>query len=103
MTAAELIVDDFYGSQRLKPFFSGSSRPLPVDEPAHGDRRDPRRARRVVLLAAKHDQGYPRAPLDASELDNALQELVGRLGRNDPEVRRLTNIYHNLIRYWAEL
>jgi PKHD-type hydroxylase len=37
------------------------------------------------------------------EFDNALQELVGRLGRNDAEVRKLTNIYHNLIRYWAEL
>ena len=37
------------------------------------------------------------------ELDNALQKLVERLGRNDPEVRKLTNIYHNLIRYWAEI
>ena len=33
----------------------------------------------------------------------AIQELVGRLGRNDQEVRKLRNIYHNLIRYWAEL
>ena len=37
------------------------------------------------------------------EMDNALQELVVRLGRNDPEVRKLTSIYHNLVRYWAEL
>ena len=37
------------------------------------------------------------------DLDNSIQELVARLGRNDPEVRRLTNVYHNLIRYWAEL
>jgi PKHD-type hydroxylase len=37
------------------------------------------------------------------DLDVTIQELVTRLGRNDPEVRRLTNIYHNLIRYWAEL
>jgi PKHD-type hydroxylase len=37
------------------------------------------------------------------DMDNALQTLVDRLGRNDPEVRKLTNIYHNLIRYWAEL
>jgi PKHD-type hydroxylase len=37
------------------------------------------------------------------DLDNSIQELVTRLGRNDPEVRRLANVYHNLIRYWAEL
>ena len=37
------------------------------------------------------------------DMDLALQNLVTRLGRNDPEVRMMTNIYHNLIRYWAEL
>ncbi len=37
------------------------------------------------------------------DMDNALQKLVDRLGRNDDEVRKLTNIYHNLIRYWAEV
>jgi PKHD-type hydroxylase len=37
------------------------------------------------------------------DLDNILQKMVERLGRNDPEVRKLTNIYHNLIRYWAEI
>ena len=25
------------------------------------------------------------------------------LGRNDPETVKLTGIYHNLIRYWAEV
>jgi predicted 2-oxoglutarate/Fe(II)-dependent dioxygenase YbiX len=37
------------------------------------------------------------------DMDHTIQALVQRLGRNDPEVRQLTNIYHNLIRYWAEL
>jgi PKHD-type hydroxylase len=37
------------------------------------------------------------------DMDNALQNLVERLGRNDPDVRKMTNIYHNLIRYWADL
>ena len=37
------------------------------------------------------------------DMDTVIQELVGRLGRNDPQVRRLTNIYHNLIRYWADV
>ena len=37
------------------------------------------------------------------DLDTAIQELVTRLGRNDPETVKLTGIYHNLIRYWAEV
>ncbi len=37
------------------------------------------------------------------DLDNTIQDLVDRLGRDADEVRRLTNLYHNLIRYWAEL
>lgn len=37
------------------------------------------------------------------DLDLAIQALVGRLGRDDPETVKLTGIYHNLIRYWAEV
>jgi PKHD-type hydroxylase len=37
------------------------------------------------------------------DLDNAIQALVERLGRDDPETVKLTGIYHNLIRYWAEV
>ena len=37
------------------------------------------------------------------DLDTAIQSLVGRLGRDDPETVKLTGIYHNLIRHWAEL
>ncbi len=37
------------------------------------------------------------------ELDTAIQGLVGRLDRNDPEIVRLSGLYHNMIRYWAEL
>ncbi|MEY9109338.1 putative 2-oxoglutarate/Fe(II)-dependent dioxygenase YbiX [Bradyrhizobium yuanmingense] len=36
-------------------------------------------------------------------LDTAIQALVERLGRDDPETVKLTGIYHNLIRYWAEV
>jgi hypothetical protein len=36
------------------------------------------------------------------DLDTAIQALVERLGRDDPETVRLTGIYQNLIRYWAE-
>ena len=37
------------------------------------------------------------------DLDTAIQSLVDRLGRDDPETVKLTGIYHNLIRYWAEV
>jgi PKHD-type hydroxylase len=35
------------------------------------------------------------------DLDNSIQSLVERLGRDDPEMVKLSGIYHNLIRYWA--
>ncbi|MDB5654480.1 MAG: 2OG-Fe(II) oxygenase superfamily:Prolyl 4-hydroxylase, alpha subunit [Tardiphaga sp.] len=37
------------------------------------------------------------------DLDSAIQNLVERIGRDDPETVKLTGIYHNLIRYWAEV
>jgi PKHD-type hydroxylase len=37
------------------------------------------------------------------DLDVAIQALVERLGRDDPETVKLTGIYHNLIRYWADV
>ena len=37
------------------------------------------------------------------DMDGAIQSLVERLGRDDPETVRLTGIYHNLIRYWADV
>jgi PKHD-type hydroxylase len=37
------------------------------------------------------------------DLDTSIQALMERLGRDDPETVKLTGIYHNLIRYWAEV
>jgi PKHD-type hydroxylase len=37
------------------------------------------------------------------DLDTVIQTLVERLGRDDPETVKMTGIYHNLIRYWAEV
>jgi PKHD-type hydroxylase len=37
------------------------------------------------------------------DLDTAIQALTERLGRDDAETVRLTGIYHNLIRYSAEV
>ena len=37
------------------------------------------------------------------DLDTAIQSLADRLGPDDPETVKLTGIYHNLIRHWAEV
>jgi PKHD-type hydroxylase len=37
------------------------------------------------------------------DLDTAIQDLTGRIGRDDPDTVKLTGIYHNLIRYWADV
>jgi PKHD-type hydroxylase len=37
------------------------------------------------------------------DLDTAIRGLVERIGRDDPHTVKLTGIYHNLIRYWAEV
>jgi PKHD-type hydroxylase len=37
------------------------------------------------------------------DLDSAIQGLVERIGRDDPQTVKLAGIYHNLIRYWAEV
>ncbi|CCD83769.1 PKHD-type hydroxylase [Bradyrhizobium sp. ORS 285] len=37
------------------------------------------------------------------DLDTAIQSLAERLGRDDPDAVKLTGIYHNLIRQWAEV
>lgn len=37
------------------------------------------------------------------ELDTAIQSVATRLGSDDPEIVRLTGVYHNLLRRWAEV
>lgn len=37
------------------------------------------------------------------DLDNSIQALAQALGQKDPQVIRLTGIYHNLLRRWAEV
>jgi PKHD-type hydroxylase len=50
-------------------------------------------------------QSMVRADADRTllyELDTAIQQLAGA-AQNDASVVRLTNVYHNLIRRWAEV
>jgi PKHD-type hydroxylase len=37
------------------------------------------------------------------ELDQSVQTLAAERGQDDPTVIRLTGLYHNLLRRWAEI
>jgi PKHD-type hydroxylase len=97
----ELVIEDNYGSHEIKlpagdlVLYPASSLHLvtPVT-------RGMRVASFFWLQSMIRD---PQARSLIFDLDTAIQGLVERLGRDDPETVNLTGIYHNLIRYWAEL
>jgi PKHD-type hydroxylase len=97
----ELIVEDYYGSHEVKlpaghlVLYPASS--LHTVTPIT---RGVRVASFFWLQSMIRD-GHARSMI--FDLDNAIQGLVERLGRNDAEVVKLSGLYHNLIRHWAEL
>ncbi len=97
----ELVVDDFSGSQSVK--LPAGHLVLYPSTSLHRVTPITRGARVCSFFWIQSMIKDTHARHLTLEFDHALQELVTRLGRNDPEVRKLTNIYHNLIRYWAEL
>jgi PKHD-type hydroxylase len=97
----ELVVEDYYGEHSIK---------LPAGHlvlyPATSLHKVTPVTRGTRVSSFFWVQSMIKDPLARRytyDMDNALQTLVDRLGRNDPEVRKLTNIYHNLIRYWADV
>lgn len=97
----ELIIDDSYGSQRVKlpagHLVLYPSTSLHMVTPVT---RGARVCSFLWLQSMIKDNHARRLTFD---MDTTIQELVMRLGRNDPDVRKLTAIYHNMVRYWAEL
>jgi PKHD-type hydroxylase len=97
----ELVVEDTFGSHEVKlpagdlVVYPASS--LHMVTPVT---RGTRLASFFWLQSMIRDQ---RARSMIFDLDGAIQQLVERLGRDDPETVKLTGIYHNLIRYWAEV
>jgi PKHD-type hydroxylase len=97
----ELVVEDTYGSHEIKlpagdlVLYPASSLHLvtPVS-------RGMRVASFFWLQSMIRDANARSLIFD---LDMAIQALVERLGRDDPETVKLTGIYHNLIRTWAEV
>ncbi|MFZ0422676.1 MAG: Fe2+-dependent dioxygenase [Xanthobacteraceae bacterium] len=97
----ELLVEDHYGAQQIK---------LPAGHlvlyPATSLHTVTPISRGVRVASFFWLQSMIRDAQARSmifDLDTTIQGLVGRLGRNDPEIVKLSGLYHNLIRHWAEL
>ena len=97
----ELVVEDLYGSHEIKlpagdlVLYPASSLHL-VTPVTRGTR-----VASFFWLQSMVRDAHARSMI--FDLDTAIQALVERLGRDDPETVKLTGIYHNLIRHWAEL
>jgi PKHD-type hydroxylase len=97
----ELIIEDFYGSHEIKlpaghlVLYPASSLHM-VTPVTRG-----MRVASFFWLQSMIRDAHARSLI--FDLDTAIQGLVERLGRDDPETVKLTGIYHNLIRYWAEV
>jgi PKHD-type hydroxylase len=97
----ELIVEDYYGSHRVK-LPAGHLMLYPATS-LHAVTAVTRGARVASFfwLQSMIRDGHARSLI--FDLDTAIQGLVQRVGRDDPELVKLTGIYHNLIRCWAEV
>jgi PKHD-type hydroxylase len=97
----ELVIDDLYGSHEIKlpagdlVVYPASSLHL-VTPVTRGTR-----VASFFWLQSMIRDAHARSLI--FDLDTAIQALVERLGRDDPETVKLTGIYHNLIRHWAEV
>lgn len=97
----ELVIEDLYGSHEIKlpagdlVLYPASSLHMvtPVTRGA--------RVASFFWLQSMIRDAHARSMI--FDLDTAIQALSERLGRDDPETVKLTGIYHNLIRHWAEV
>jgi PKHD-type hydroxylase len=97
----ELVIEDTYGSHEVKlpagdlVLYPSSSLHLvsPVTRGA--------RVASFFWLQSMIRDAHVRSMI--FDLDTAIQNLTQRIGRDDPDTVKLTGIYHNLIRYWAEV
>lgn len=97
----ELIVEDYYGSHEVK-LPAGHLVLYPATS-LHTVTLITRGLRVASFLWLQSMIRDAHARSMIFDLDNTIQGLVKRLGRNDAEIVKLTGLYHNLIRYWAEV
>ena len=97
----ELVIEDLYGSHEIKlaagdlVLYPATSLHM-VTPVTRGTR-----VASFFWLQSMIRDAHARSMI--FDLDTAIQALVERLGRDDPETVKLTGIYHNLIRHWAEV
>jgi PKHD-type hydroxylase len=96
-----LVVEDHYGAQRVK-LPAGHLVLYPATS-LHAVSAITRGVRVASFFWLQSMIRSDEARRMVFELDGAIQGLVGRLDRNDPEIVRLSGLYHNMIRHWAEL
>lgn len=97
----ELIAEDYYGSQEVK--LSAGDLVLYPASSLHMVTPVTRGTRVASFFWLQSMVRSPQARSLIYDLDTAIQGLVPELGRDHAEVVRLTGIYHNLIRTWAEI
>jgi PKHD-type hydroxylase len=97
----ELVVEDLYGSHEVK-LPAGDLVLYPASS-LHMVTPVTRGARIASFFWLQSMIRDTHARTMIFDLDTAIQSLADRLGRDDPETVKLTGIYHNLIRHWAEV
>lgn len=97
----ELVVEDAYSKQQIK--LPGGSLVLYPSTSLHhvAEVTSGERLAAVFWLQSMVRSTFERSQLFA--LDQAIQALAARHSMNDPVCLQLSNIYHNLVRNWAEL
>lgn len=95
-----LIVEDMFGSREFKPqagdavLFSAGSLNM-VTPVTHGERLS---SFLWVQSMIRSDEARDLV----CDLDAAIQDLTPRLDSDDPDMHKLSTVYHNLIRIWGE-
>jgi PKHD-type hydroxylase len=95
-----LIVEDIYGSREFKPqagdavLFSAGSLNM-VTPVTRGER-----LASFLWLQSMIQSDEARDLI--CDLDASIQELSPRIDGDDPDMRKLSTVYHNLIRIWGE-
>jgi PKHD-type hydroxylase len=98
---AELVVEDHYGSHEVK--LPAGHLVLYPSTSLHMVTPITRGMRVASFFWIQSMIRDDRARSLIFDLDSTIQALVNRIGRDDPETVKLTGIYHNLIRHWAEV
>lgn len=96
----ELVVEDQFGEQRVKlPAGHMVLYPASSLHRVEAVTRGSRVASFFWLQSMVRDDGARRILF---ELDQGVQGTAAQLGQGAPEVVRLTGVYHNLLRRWAD-